>query len=223
MDVPLLKHVDGDELYGDFLPLLEGSFGVKIAENESPPIRTFGEFCAVVQSQLPPTESPDCTMQQAFYKLRRAFTIHVLGVSFRPDTLLSDLLPRSRKHRARILTAVESELGFPLNIVGLSSLGCVIIICAFLLSAAAFLYQWQAGVIGLLLTFTGARLLEKYYQSVEVSTVRELVEKITREHYRQVRRNPNTANQQEIVSQLQALFAYELGIERSLLTSEAQL
>jgi hypothetical protein len=223
MDIPLLKHVDGDELYGDFLPLIESSFGVTFPKNESARIRTFGEFCQVVQSQIPLIESSDCTMQQAFYKLRRTFALYVPGASFVPTTLLTDLLPRSRKHRARLIAAIESELGFPLNIVGLSSLGCGIVICAFLLSVGAFFYHWQAGGIGLLFTFAGVRPLEKLCQSVEVNTVRELVEKITREHYRQVRRNPATVNRQEIVSQLQALFQHELGIERSCLTPTAQL
>lgn len=222
MKTPLLKGVDGDTLYFEFLPLVENSFGLTFGETELDPIPTFGEFCNVVLAKLPTAERSDCTSQQAFYKLRQALASYVPATAIVPDAQLTELLPTSRKQREEIIEAVETTLGFPLYLTGLANWAGNAIIIGFVLSIWAFFYRWQAGAMGLLLTVAGGYLLGQFCQVLEVSTIREVVEKMTREHYRQVRRDPATTNRQEIVGQIQALFHHELGIERHRLTPPAR-
>jgi hypothetical protein len=221
MTAPLLKEVDGDTLYFEFLPLVENSFGFKFREDELESIATFGQFCEAVMKEMPLAATDDCTPQQAFYKLRRALAQHVPASAITPATLLEDLLPRSRKQREKIIEVVEAELGFSLNIFSLPDHFGTALLGAFMLSLGAFFYHWEAGITGLLLTFVSGYLAGKFCLALEVKTIRNLVERMTRENYRQVRRNPNTVNRHEIVPQIQALFQHELEIQPSRLTPNA--
>jgi hypothetical protein len=221
MATPLLKGIDGDSVL-DFVLVVEESFGLTFGETELNPVSTFGEFCTVVLAKLPTAGHSDCTSQQAFYKLRQALATHVPVADIVPNALLADLLPNSRKQQEEIIEAVETTLGFPLYLTGIANWAGNVLFSAFVFSLIGFLYRWQAGVAGLLLTAAGGYLLGRFCQVPEVSTIREVVEKMTREHYRQLRRDPATANRREIVEQLQALFHHELGIAHHRLTPAAR-
>jgi hypothetical protein len=222
MTTPLLKGVDGDTLEFEFIPMVEESFGITFGKTELHSVSTFGQFCDIIIAKLPPTKSSGCTSQQAFYKLRQALSPHVTAAAVVPAASLAELLPGSRKQREEIIEAVEAKLGFPLYLTGIATWAGEAILIAFLLSIASFFYQWQVGAVGLLLTVAGGYFLGRFYQVWEVPTIREVVAKMTREHYRQVRRTPATANQRETVEALQALFNHELGIEYHRLTPTAR-
>ncbi|MDQ2795343.1 MAG: hypothetical protein M3Y12_15250 [Bacteroidota bacterium] len=221
MAIPLLKHVDGETLEFEFIPMVEESFGLSFGENELIPIATFGQFCDLVLAKLPLAEHADGTSQHAFYKLRQALAPHV-AAAIVPAASLAELLPKSRQQREKIIDAVEATLGFPLYLTGIAPWAGSTIVLTFLFSSVSFFYRWQAGTMGLLLTVAGGYLLGRFCQVWEVLTIRAVVAKMTREHYRQVRRAPATANRQEIVRELRALFHHELGIEHHLLTPHAR-
>ena len=56
---------------------------------------------------------------------------------------------------------------------------------------------------------------------MDITTVGELSEKIAREHYRKVRRNPATINRNEVTKKVKELFIADLDLEEEVLTKEA--
>lgn len=222
MNDKLLKGIDGDTISFEFVPLIERSLGLEFGESELEHVSTFGKFCEIVQGKLPHAENCDCTPQQAFYRFRGALAKHLPTSLITPTASLEALLPKSRGKREKLIEDLESELGFPLNITGIPDFILMIISGTFFLSIVAFFFHWQTGVVGLFLFFMSWHLTGKYCQRVEVQDIREVIERITRENYRQVRRNPDTINKHEIVPLIKSLFHHELGIEYARMTPDAR-
>ena len=219
-----LSEVDDEDLNLDLIPRIEKSFGFRFGESDLAQVTTFGEFCDVVLAKFPVTETTDCTSQQAFYKLRRLLALHIPGAAIMPSTSLTALLPRNRTSRKQILHAVETELGFPLAIIGMSAQAELFIFLAFLASLAAFFVSWQAGIIGLSLSTIMVDIASKLSNTIQGNTltIKDVVKKMTRQHYTQSRRNSFTVNRNEIVHQVKELFCYELSLKASALTRDAR-
>ena len=205
----------------NLIPMVESSFGFKFNLGELEQITTFGEFCDITTSKIHLTDAPDCTPQQAFYKLRQALAPHIPGLAVTPASRLEDILPSSRHKRRIILYSVEVKLGFTLSLIGIYIPSFIIIFCAFFLSFASFIVNWHVGIICVSLTCTAMYFNIEFGNTLYAKIIREIVEKMTREHYIQSRRNSNTINRAEIFKQTQALFASELYLKTSALTHDA--
>ncbi len=217
-----LDEVDGEDLNLDLIPKVEKSFGFRFEANELGHVATFGEFCDVILNKFPVSENADCTSQQAFYKLRRALTQHFPGIVITPATSLATLLPRHWRQRKQILRSVEKELGFALDIIGASGFAVTVVFCSFLVSFVAFFVSTQAGILGLILSTTNMMMASVFGNTLQVKSVADVVKKMTRENYALSRRNPSTANQAEIVKQVQELFQHDLYLKPSALTRDAR-
>lgn len=214
-----LNEVDGDDL-DDILSAVESSFNLKFGSHELQHVATFGELCDIIVSKITLQEAPDCTSQQAFYKLRKALSFVAPTTMVLPNTELKNLLPwRKRRQLWRL---VEKQLGFTHNLIGMSGTMAVIVAIAFLASPAAFFINGAGGAAGLASTIVAAIILEKTGRSLRANTVRECVEQMIREQYLKSRRNPNTFNRAEVVEQVQALFIDRLALEPSDLTADAR-
>ena len=213
-----LKNFDSDDV-GDVLREIEISFAIKFGKSELSHVTTFGELCEVINGKIQLTDCRDCTSQQAFYKLKRAFGTSTVAHAITPDSNMAVLLPRA--NRKKIWRSVEQQLGFKLGIIGASSTVVSILLVAFAASLASFLFSAKVAGIGLLISSLAALIAGKTGKTVHVQTVRECIEKMTSENYSKSRRNPTTFNRTEIDKQVLAIFMDDLDLPASALTREA--
>jgi hypothetical protein len=206
---------DIDEL----LRQMESSFSIRFGQFELQHVRTLGELCDIIERKIQLTDTQDCTSQQAFYKLRKALEISTGASEITPSSALATLLP-SRRRKA-IWRSVEHQLGFKLDIIGISSTVATALFFAFLTAFAAFFISAKVAELGLLVSTLAAIVATKTGNTIQVTTIRACVEKMTREHYSKSRRSSTTFNRKEIFNQVQAIFMDGLALPASALSQEA--
>src|SRR5688500_12256357 len=96
-DTPTIdfKDVNSEDL-SDILIKVEKSFDFKFAKAELKDVTTFGELCDIIISKVQGDNTDDCTTQQAFYKLRNAFStaIPIDKDKITTETVLLELFPK---------------------------------------------------------------------------------------------------------------------------------
>jgi hypothetical protein len=217
-----LDNIDPED-FGDSILKLEKSFGVKFADNSMKDAKTFGDICDIIESQINHTDKNDCTTQQAFYKVRKAIglTQEFDESDIEPQTKLEDIFPRSNRRQS--VKYFQQALGFSVDILSMKTWLALTLAAGFILSLIAFFFSWQYAIAGLtffaLVTWTA----NKFSKELNVSTVRELTEKISREHYSLARRQSGTVNRSEIVKTIQDVFIADHLLDREHLTKDASL
>ena len=91
----------------------------------------------------------------------------------------------------------------------------------FLLSLIAFYYDWKIALSGIVFFILAIKVAENLGKTLNVQTVRELTEKLSREHYADIRRIKGTFNKQELLKIIIDTFSNDLAIEKTYLTREA--
>jgi hypothetical protein len=91
-----------------------------------------------------------------------------------------------------------------------------------LVSISGLFIKWQYGLLGLSISFGGLWLSNKIGNELDMQTVGQLAEQMTRENYLKSRRNPKTVNKNEIEKLLTEWFINDLGLDKSKLTREAK-
>jgi hypothetical protein len=217
-----LDNIDPED-FGDTLLKLEKSFGVKFADNSMKDAKTFGDICDIIESQLNHTDKDDCTTQQAFYKVRKAIGLTQAfdEKDIKLQTKLEDVFPRS--NRRQNVKHFQQSLGFSVDILSMKTWLGWTLAAGFVVSLIAFFFSWQYAVAGLtfftLLTWTA----RKFSKELDILTVGQLTEKISREHYSLARRQSGTMNRNEIVKTIQDVFIADQFIDRKHLTKDASL
>ena len=217
-----LDNIDPED-FGDTLLKLEKSFGIKFVDNPFKDAKTFGDICNIFESEINFTDKNDCTTQQAFYKVRKAIglTQNLDERSIELQTKLEDIFPRT--NRRQNVKHFQQALGFSVDILSMKTWLGWTLAAGFPVSLIAFFFSWQYAVAGLtfftLLTWTAS----KFSKELNLSTVRELTEKISREHYSLARRLSGTMNRNEIVKTIQEVFIADQFIDRKNLTKDASL
>lgn len=217
-----LDNIDPED-FGDTLLKLEKSFGKKFADNSFKDAKTFGDICNIIESQINFTGKDDCTTQQAFYKVRKAIglTQNFDERNIDPQTTLDDIFPRT--NRRQNVKHFQKALGFSVDILTMKTwLGWTITI-GFILSLVAFFFSWQYAISGFTFFTLVMWTANKFSNKLNVSTVRELTEKISREHYSLARRQSGTVNRNEIVKTIQDVFIADHLLDREHLTNDATL
>ena len=217
-----LDNIDPED-FGDTLIKLEKSFGLKFADNSMKDAKTFGDICDIIESQLNHTEKDDCTTQQAFYKVRKAIglTQNFDEGNIEPQTKLENIFPRS--NRRQNVKHFQQTLGFSVDILSMKIWLALTLAAGFIISLIAFFFSWKYAVAGLTVFTLFTWTANKFSKELNVSTVRELTEKISREHYLLARRQSGTMNRNEIVKTIQDVFISDHLIDREQLTREANL
>lgn len=215
-----LKNVDSEDI-GDVLAKVEKSFGFRFAKDELNEVKTFGEMCGIVNAKVQGKECDDCSSQQGFYKLREAITnaTQIDKNNITPDAKIHDLF--SKPERRQLVKHTEARTGFKLNILQPKTWVIVALVLLFLASLVYLFIDWKIGLGGLMFFILSNRLATITANEIDAQTVRELVNKLTRENYRKMRRNPDTINRKEITEQVKMLFSEGLALEPSALHSEA--
>jgi hypothetical protein len=217
-----LDNIDPED-FGDTLLKLEKSFGTKFADNSFKDAKTFGDICDIIESQINHTIKDDCTTQQAFYKIRKAISLtqDFSEDNIKPKTKLEAIFPR--ENRRQNLNNFQFALGFSVNILSMKTWLGWTLAAGFLGSLIAFFFSWQYAIVGLTFFTLCTWIAEKVSKELDISTVEELTNKISRENYSIARRKNGTVNKNEIVKIIQDVFVADHLIEREHLTKEASL
>jgi hypothetical protein len=217
-----LSNIDPED-FGDTLLKLEKSFAIKFADNSFKDAKTFGDICNIIESQINLADKDDCTTQQAFYKVRKAIclTQNFDERNIEPQTKLEEIFPRS--NRRQNVKHFQQALGFSVDILGMKTWLVLTLAAGFILSLIAFFFSWQYAIAGLTFFTLVMWTANKFSNELNVSTVRELTEKISREHYSLARRQSGTVNRNEIVKTIQDVFIADHLLDREHLTKDATL
>lgn len=216
-----LKNIDPDDI-SDILVKVEKSFDIKFGDTELLLITTFGELCDHIANKIQLHHTDNCTSQQAFYKLRAAISsmLQIDKKTISTDFSLADLFPRqSRRLRIKKL---EAHLGFKLNILRPPHWATGILAVLLLSAFITLFFDWQTGLAGFVFSIAGFWLANKTGNELDLKTIRQVAEKMTREHYLKSRRNPGTFNRREIEKVLTDWFSDDLGLDKTKLTREAK-
>jgi len=216
-----LKNIDPDDI-SDLLVKVEKSFDIKFGDTELMHISTFGELCDHIANKIQLDNSDDCTSQQAFYKLRDTIssTLQIDNKSISTNFSLADLLPRQSR-RSKI-NALEKQLGFKLNILRPPQWVTGTLVIILLASLVGLFFYWQIGLSGLVFSIAGFWSANKIGNELDLQTVGQVAEKMTRENYLKSRRNPKTFSKKEIEKVLTDWFSNDLDLDKSKLTREAK-
>lgn len=216
-----LENIDSEDA-GDLLIKIEKSFDIKFGDTELMHIKTLGELCDHIANKIQLDNSDDCTTQQAFYKLRNAITttLNIDNKTITTDFPLNKILPR--QNRRKKTAELENYLDVQLNILRPPHWVTNTILILLLASIIGLFFKWQYGLLGLCISFGGLWFSSKIGNELDVQTVGQLAEKMTRENYLKSRRNPKTFNKQEIEKVLTDWFCNDLSLDKSKLTREAK-
>ena len=215
-----LSSCDPEDI-SDVLLKVEKSFDFRFGDTELKNVKTFGELCDIVVNKIEGDNLNDCTTQQAFYKVRDALaeTLSIDKSKIVPATALQELLPKHK--RRQLMSQVDKLLRCKVDILQPKGWITMTLIVAILTSLAGLFIFWKIALAILVISILGIRLADKSGIELNLETVGQLAEKISREHYRQVRRNKNTVNRSEIVSKVKDLFIHDLMLKESELVREA--
>lgn len=216
-----LKNIDSEDIE-DLLVKVETSFDIKFVGDELVHIMTFGQLCDHIANKVQLDNADDCTSQQAFYKLRDAIssTLELDEKIVSPDFLLKDLLPR--QGRRSHIKNLEMHLGFKLNILRPPHWVTGTFVIILLASFFGLFFNLEIGILGLAFSIGGLWFANKIGNELDLKTVGQVAEKMTRENYLKSRRNPKTINKKEIEKVLTDWFSNDLGLDKSKLTSETK-
>jgi len=208
-----LHNVDPADI-DDVLLKIQRSFDIRFEQADLDHVKTFGNLCDAVVKKLKDRQSDNyCTTQHAFYMLRNAINVSVeVNKEFiKPQTKLNDIFPRDT--RLKVIAEIENELGFKMKL--LAPKPAIVFTLSLLLGASlvGLYFSLLIGGIGALLAITGLTLANKFGKEMQVKTLGELAEKISREHYRNCRRNANTVNRHEVAEKVKQLFTHDLYLE----------
>lgn len=216
-----VENIDSEDA-SDLLVKIEKSFDIKFGDTELMHIKTLGELCDHIANKIQLDNTDDCTTQQAFYKLRNAITaiFNIDDKIITTDFPLNKFLPRQK--RSEKVRDLENYLDVHLNILRPPHWVTNTLLIFLLASIVGLFFKWQYGLLGLCVSFGGLWFSNKIGNELDVQTVGQLAEKMTRENYLKSRRNPKTINKNEIENLLTEWFSNDLGLEKSKLTREAK-
>lgn len=110
-----------------------------------------------------------------------------------------------------------------LNLVGMPAWAALAGSLLFLVSLASFFFDWHLALAGLSLATLGLDIARRLGEQLQYQTIREVVELMSSQHYRQSHRNPDTVNPQEITSRLARIFIDMADLTAAELIPEASL
>lgn len=220
LDTYELCNIDPEDI-SDVLVKVEKSFGFKFGDKELKDTKTFGELCDIITNKVQGDNSNDCTTQQAFYKLRKAIadTLLIDKTGITPDTDLQKLFPKNIRRQS--FKNIDGHLGFKTKVLRPkhSITGTLAII--FITSLVGLFFFWQSGLVGLGVSIIAMAVANKFGIELDLLTVGQLADKLSRENYLKSRGVSMTVNKNEVVQKVKDLFIADLGLEEHQLTRQA--
>lgn len=201
---------------------VEKSFSIHFDDEDFKNIKTFGEFCDLVEVKTNSQDLNDCTTQQAFYKLKRACKqVEISNIEdLNPRTDLRSIFPI--ECRKELVKKIEDNLGIKLNILHPPEVIENIFILTFLVGLLTLFIKFKIGVIALVFSYIGIKIAEKFGNKFRIKTFGELTEKVKNETYAIVRSRPKTTNKKEVRETVKQIFMNKVGFESKDLHDEAR-
>jgi hypothetical protein len=217
-----LENIDPEDI-GDILVRLEKSFGIKYRDAAFNEAKTFGDICDIIEQHIGFEHQDTCTTQQAFYKVRRAISNirQIDEKTIELDTELKDVFPS--QHRKQQIKELQKQLNIKLDILRMKEWWVWTIFVGFVSSFVTFFFDWRLALSGVTFFYLLSRIAGVFSKELDIRTVQQLTEKITRDNYLEVRRRKGTVNKNEIFKTIQDTFSTDLGLDKSLLTRNASL
>ncbi len=217
-----ISEVDIEEIE-DLLLKVETSFDIRFADYELKDITTFGELCDTIENKVQLENSNDCTTQQAFYKLREALTetFDIKKAVVQPNIQLTELFPR--KSRRKRIKLIENKIGIKLGLLRPPYWLTLTLFVVLIISTIGLFVNLNFGLVGLAFSTIGLYFSVKLGNELDLKTLGEVAEKMTRENYKKSRRKSETYNKTEIEKIITELFIHELNINKSDLKRETIL
>lgn len=206
----------------DVIVKLEKSFRLQFEKDAFYNVNTFGDLCDVFDSHMKYRHINDCTKQQAFYRVRKAISI-VQGINqdqIKPDSNLADLFPPDgRRKKAK---AFKNYVGADIKLLTYPDWLALLFTIGFVLSLIAFFVDWKIALSGIALFITAFKAANYWGKELSLQTVRDLTEKLTKEHYIDMRRAKETVNSKEVSDIIIETFSNHLAIDKNNLTRAAK-
>lgn len=146
-------------------------------------IRSTAYTGIIITDSPAPEKIEDYPCRQVFYKVRSAIAASqsIDKTAIRPDSKLITFFPR--RNRQQRIRAFQYELGVEVGLLVIKDSLEWTIILSTVASFAMLFFSWQAMIAGFAFTALLAWLSARFGQKLEFDTVRQLVEKVAREHY----------------------------------------
>lgn len=216
-----LSNVDPDDI-SEILRWVEKSFDIRFGCRELENVENFGALCDIIENKVNGIHADNCSSQQAYYRIREAISLvqSIDKASITLDSKLEHLFPRYDRNKK--IRALQRQLGISFDILGMQAWFTWLILGGGIGSLLLFFFQWQIAIIGFLLITMAGWLAGKFFsKELKLDTVRQLTEKLSREHYVALRRNPASINRNEIAGKVKELFKADLSFEDYQLTKDA--
>jgi hypothetical protein len=219
-DIIKLENYD-DEDINDVILKLQKSFKVKFSKNAFANVKTFGDVCDVFENTITYENRDDCTKQQAFYRIRKAISLTQLidESEIKLDNKLAELfLKHNRRQKAK---EFQHRLEIRIKFLTYPGWLATIFETGMLLSFLIFFIDWKIALSGIACFSLAIKIAITLGKDLDLHTVRQLVEKVARENYSDIRRTAQTVNRSEIVATIIDSFNNDLNIEKKYLTRDA--
>jgi len=185
----------------------EKSFGITFTEEDCSRMNTFESMASTIDGKLNLEHRDDCTLQQAFYKLRTAIVV-ATGVpqnTIRPGTTLDSLFPQ--RSRAKSFRRVESYLDLNLHVLTVPGWLSATTAISLILAVIVLFINAILSLLPFALTFVLLGILYPFCSRFWPVTVGDLTREMVFNHYIKSRRNSATYNRKELVSTLRDRFS----------------
>lgn len=206
-----LSNVDSEDIE-DAIFKIEESFNLKFEKGDFSEVKTFGEFSDIIIDKIQLENIENCTTQQAFYKIRKSLKETFNIENIKPEIKVEEIFPK--KNRIQNVKKFEKNLGFKANLLKPHSFTIFLIFSLLVYSVYYTFQNWKVGLSGILIAIIGFKIADIFGKELQVNTIGELSEKITRENYINSRSNSNSFNKKEIEAIIIELFCEYTGIER---------
>lgn len=220
MSSSALKETDPLDI-DEAIECIEKSFGIQFIESDLKTIKTFGEFCELVNKKTNSHDMQDCTTQQTFYKLRHACELLPLNLSetISPKTELKIVFPKNL--RKDLINKFQEKLGLNLDILHPPEYLEVALLISILVGFVLLFFTFKIGLAIFLSSYIGLYIAKKLGNNFRIVTFGDLANKVTNENYTRFRSTPHTTNKHEVQDTVKQIFCTKLGLKSEDLNDEA--
>jgi hypothetical protein len=221
-DLSSVAEFDDEDIFGDLVPIIERSFQIRFKEDAFRNVETVGDFVDVIQARIDYPHHDSCTGQSVFYKVRNAIakTQSIDPNSILPETSLEALFPFA--NRRKQVKAFSLSLGIKPGILSPPEWIKTWNAIGLMLSLISLIFMWPVGLAGIAFFTIGMGIAQRLGKTFMMLTVRELVEKISDEHYMAMRQQEGTVNNAEIWDTVINILSSRIGIDKKYITPESR-
>jgi acyl carrier protein len=211
-----------DEDVLDVIPIIEKSFQVRFKKDAFMYIQTVGDLVQIVESYINYPHNESCTSQSVFYRVRDSIA-HSQSIDTQnifPDSALDELFPLA--NRRKQVKALKRSLGVNADLLSPPDWLYFTNIIGLILALISLFFIGIAGFAVITFFIISMVVSKKLGKNLAVHTVRELVEKVSSEHYMAVRSQAGTVNRNEILETVINILSSRMGVDKKYINAETR-